>query len=62
MRLLHVGFVTAYLSDQVISGFTTGAAVHVFTSQLNEMINVDLPRKSGFGGIVKVAGKGIWYK
>lgn len=34
MGVLRLGFIAAYLSDQLIAGFTTGAAVHVFTSQV----------------------------
>lgn len=48
MALLRLDFLTAYLSDQVITGFTTGAACHVFVAQLDKVINVRLPRYSGF--------------
>ncbi|XGW32488.1 hypothetical protein V3C99_017215 [Haemonchus contortus] len=49
MALLRLDFLTAFLSDQIIGGFTTGAAVHVFTAQLNKIIGVPLPRRSGPG-------------
>ncbi|KAK6766343.1 hypothetical protein RB195_025944 [Necator americanus] len=49
MAVLRLDFLTALLSDQIISGFTTGAAVHVFTAQLNKILGVPLPRRSGAG-------------
>jgi MFS superfamily sulfate permease-like transporter len=51
MGIFHLGFVAAYLSDQLIAGFTTGAAVHVFTSQINGVLNVKLPRYGGAGAL-----------
>lgn len=54
LGVLHLGFVTTFMSDQVVAGFTTAAAVHVFTSQLNKVIGVKLPRPSGFGQVFKV--------
>jgi MFS superfamily sulfate permease-like transporter len=49
--VFRLGFVAAYLSDQLIAGFTTGAAVHVFTSQINSVLNVKLPRYGGVGAL-----------
>ncbi|VDL73240.1 unnamed protein product [Nippostrongylus brasiliensis] len=49
MALLRLDFLIAFLSDQIIGGFTTGAAVHVFTAQLNKILGVSLPRHSGPG-------------
>ena len=37
MGLTRLGFITTYLSDPLISGFTTGAACHVFTSQIKHV-------------------------
>lgn len=48
MAVLRLDFLTAYLSDQVVSGFSTGAACHVFVAQLNEITGVKLPRYDGF--------------
>lgn len=55
MGLLRLDFLTQYMSDQVIKGFTTGAAVHVFVAQLNKLIGVPLSRHSGFGKLFKVS-------
>ncbi|CAB3398409.1 unnamed protein product [Caenorhabditis bovis] len=54
MGVLHLGFLTTYLSDPLVSGFTTGAAVHVFTSQLNKVFGIKLSRHEGIGMIVKM--------
>jgi MFS superfamily sulfate permease-like transporter len=35
------------LSDTLVSGFTTGAAVHVLTSQVKNLLGVKVPRYSG---------------
>ena len=37
MALFQLGFITIFLSEPLISGYTTGAAVHVFTSQLQHI-------------------------
>ncbi|EFO23948.1 sulfate permease [Loa loa] len=49
MAMMGLAFLTSYMSDALISGFTTGSAFHVFTAQLNKIIGVKLPRYSGFG-------------
>ncbi|VIO91442.1 Uncharacterized protein BM_BM7445 [Brugia malayi] len=48
MAMMGLAFLTTYMSDALISGFTTGSAFHVFTAQLNKIIGVKLPRYSGF--------------
>ncbi|XP_021349060.1 prestin-like isoform X2 [Mizuhopecten yessoensis] len=47
MGLAHLGFVTTYLSDPLVSGFTTGAACHVFTSQIKHIFGITTGRYSG---------------
>ncbi|VDK18164.1 unnamed protein product [Anisakis simplex] len=49
MAVLRLGFLTTYMSDALVSGFTTGSAFHVFIAQLNKVIGVKLPRYDGFG-------------
>lgn len=36
--VLHIGFVTKYLSDSIVAGFTTGAAIHIVTSQIASLL------------------------
>ncbi|KAK6039234.1 hypothetical protein COOONC_23261 [Cooperia oncophora] len=55
MAILRLDFLTAFLSDQIIGGFTTGAAVHVFTAQLNKILGVPLPQRSGPGKLFFVS-------
>ncbi|RCN26841.1 hypothetical protein ANCCAN_27431, partial [Ancylostoma caninum] len=47
--VLRLGFLTTYLSDPLVSGFTTGSAAHVMVSQLNKVLGVKLPRHEGMG-------------
>lgn len=54
MGLLKLGFVAVYLSDPIISGFTTGAAILVFTSQVKHLLGMTVPRYSGAFAVVKV--------
>ena len=54
MGLLKLGFVAVYLSDPIISGFTTGAAVLVFTSQVKHILGLTVPRYAGVFAVVKV--------
>ncbi|CAL1537496.1 unnamed protein product [Lymnaea stagnalis] len=47
LGFMRMGFLTTFLSDPLISGFTTGAAVHVFSSQIKSAFGVKIQRYSG---------------
>uniref|UniRef100_A0A3Q3GW66 Chloride anion exchanger-like n=1 Tax=Labrus bergylta TaxID=56723 RepID=A0A3Q3GW66_9LABR len=47
MGLLQVGFIVVYLSDTLVSGFTTAAAVHILVSQLKFVLGLHVPGISG---------------
>ncbi|CAO4379389.1 unnamed protein product [Caenorhabditis nigoni] len=48
MGVLRLHFLTTYLSDQVIAGFTVGSSIHVFVSQLKTLLGIRrLTRHSG---------------
>ncbi|KAG8439910.1 hypothetical protein GDO86_005903 [Hymenochirus boettgeri] len=47
MGLLQVGFIVIYLSDSLISGFTTAAAIHVLVSQLKFIFGLTVKPFSG---------------
>ncbi|RXN21245.1 chloride anion exchanger-like protein [Labeo rohita] len=47
MGLLQVGFIVKYLSDTLISGFTTAAAIHILVSQLKFILGLTVPGFSG---------------
>ncbi|KAL3048590.1 hypothetical protein OYC64_007192 [Pagothenia borchgrevinki] len=47
MGVMQVGFVVMYLSDTLVSGFTTAAAVHILVSQLKFILGLTVPGISG---------------
>jgi len=49
MGILRLSFLTKYISDPLVSGFTTGAACHVFMSQVPKAMGIVTPRHSGIG-------------
>ncbi|ESO97404.1 hypothetical protein LOTGIDRAFT_53031, partial [Lottia gigantea] len=53
MGFLKLGFITAYLSESFFAAFTSGAAVHIFTSQVTPMLGLHVTRHSGIFKIVK---------
>lgn len=54
MGVLQIGFVVIYLSESLISGFTTAAAVHVLVSQLKFMLQLTVPPHTDPFSIFKV--------
>lgn len=54
MGVFKLGFVTIYLADPLISGFTTGAACHVFTSQVKYVLGIKVLRFNGALKLIKV--------
>ena len=54
MGLCKLGFVAVYLSDPLVSGFTTGAAVLVFTSQVKHILGLKVPKYTGLFAVIKV--------
>lgn len=54
MGVLQVGFVVMYLSDTLVSGFTTAAAIHILVSQLKFVLGLQVPGISGPLSIIYV--------
>ncbi|XP_076861555.1 prestin isoform X2 [Brachyhypopomus gauderio] len=52
LGFLRFGFVAIYLSEPLVRGFTTAAAVHVFVSQLKYLLGVKTQRFSGLLSVV----------
>ncbi|XP_006633439.2 chloride anion exchanger [Lepisosteus oculatus] len=52
LGVLQVGFIVIYMSDTLISGFTTAAAVHILVSQLKFILGLQVPGKSGAFALV----------
>ncbi|XP_041446781.1 solute carrier family 26 member 6 isoform X2 [Xenopus laevis] len=46
LGLLQFGFVVIYLSDPLISGYTTASAVHVLVAQLKYLLGIKLSQKT----------------
>ena len=55
MGIFQVGFVVMYLSDTLVSGFTTAAAVHIFVSQLKFVLGLTVDGFSGPLAIIYVS-------
>ncbi|RWS23245.1 solute carrier family 26 member 6-like protein [Leptotrombidium deliense] len=51
--VLRLGFISIYLSEQLISGFTVAATFYGFTSQLRYLFGVHLPYNSGMFSIIR---------
>ena len=55
MGICNLGFVALFLSDPLISGFTTGAAVYVFSAQVKYFFGIKLERQSAPFALAKVS-------
>ena len=47
MCVLRLGILSSLLSEALVNGFTTAAAVHVLTSQIKDVLGLSLPRHKG---------------
>lgn len=54
MGIFRLDFLSCYLSEQVMSGFVVGGCVHVFFSQLGDILGIHLPPRSGRGYLYMV--------
>ncbi|KAI5617985.1 prestin [Silurus asotus] len=52
LGVLRFGFVAIYLTEPLVRGFTTAAAVHVFVSQLKYLFGVKTQRYSGLLSVI----------
>ena len=50
--ILRFGFISVYLSEQLINGFTAAVAYHVLIAQLIPMIGMNIRTKSGPFGLL----------
>lgn len=53
LGILRLGALNALLTDPLVSGFTTGAGLHVFSSQVKHILGIHLKRYTGLGRLVK---------
>ncbi len=54
MGFLRLGFIVNFLAKPVISGFISGAALIIFSSQLKNMLGINIPRGKFFQTIYNV--------
>ncbi|XP_033223043.1 solute carrier family 26 member 10-like isoform X3 [Belonocnema kinseyi] len=52
MYLLQLGVISSLLSETLVSGFTTGAAVHVLTSQIKDLFGLKLDKRKGLFKVI----------
>ncbi|KAG4068510.1 hypothetical protein HA402_004851 [Bradysia odoriphaga] len=46
MYILRLGIISSLLSETLVSGFTTGAALHVLVSQLKDLLGIELKKEN----------------
>uniref|UniRef100_A0A0K2VC85 STAS domain-containing protein n=1 Tax=Lepeophtheirus salmonis TaxID=72036 RepID=A0A0K2VC85_LEPSM len=51
--VFQIGKLTNFLSKPFVSGFTTGSAIHVFTSQVKYLFGLSIKRSSGYFTVIK---------
>uniref|UniRef100_A0A914CTY9 STAS domain-containing protein n=1 Tax=Acrobeloides nanus TaxID=290746 RepID=A0A914CTY9_9BILA len=49
MALCRLTFVTTYMTDQLVSGYTTGSAFHVLIAQFDKLFGVKIKHHEGVG-------------
>lgn len=54
MYLFRLGIISTLLSETLVSGFTTGAAIHVFSSQVKDLLGIRLPATQGYFKLIYV--------
>ena len=54
MAVCQIHFVSAYLSDHLTAGFTTGSACHVLWSQIPKLFAIKTPNRSGLFKLFRV--------
>ncbi|XP_056425866.1 sulfate transporter-like [Hyla sarda] len=52
MGLLHLGFISMYLSEPLLSGFVTGSSLTIVTSQIKYLLGLKIPRRDGAGSLI----------
>lgn len=54
MYILQLGAVSALLSETLVSGFTTGAVIHVLSSQIKDLLGLNIPKFKGYFTVFNV--------
>lgn len=53
--IFRLEFMASYFSDQLVSGFAVGSAVHVYLSQVDDIFGITVPKSSGYCYIFRVS-------
>lgn len=54
LAILHCGYVTVFLSDSIVQGFTTGCSIHIITSQIPTLLGIRIKTIDGQSKVIKV--------
>ena len=54
LSIFRFGQLSWLFSDVAMSGYTSGAGIHLFTSQIKSLLGVKLPRRIGPLVVIKV--------
>ncbi|XP_026779364.3 chloride anion exchanger [Pangasianodon hypophthalmus] len=57
LGVLQIGFIVIYLSETLVSGFTTAAAIHILVSQLKFVLGLDVKGSSDAFNIFDTLGQ-----
>lgn len=60
MYILRLGIISSLLSETLVSGFTTGAAMHVLLSQVKDLLGIKLSVKTEFFQFIYVSNEFVW--
>ncbi|XP_063786090.1 sulfate transporter-like [Pseudophryne corroboree] len=52
MGIFHLGFISVYLSEPLLSGFVTGSSLTIITSQMKYLLGLKIPRSDGAGSLI----------
>lgn len=55
MYVFRLGMISTLLSETLVSGFTTGAAFQVLTSQTKDLLGLDIPKHKGYFVVINVS-------
>ncbi|KAI4489871.1 PREDICTED: solute carrier family 26 member 10 [Polistes canadensis] len=53
MYIFRLGVISTLLSETLVNSFTTGAAVHVFLSQIKDLLGLKLPKQKGYFKLIQ---------
>lgn len=61
LSVFHLGFITSFLSDAFISGYTTGSAVLVYISQTPDLLGISIKKNVGPFSSIYVSTKKFFF-